>query len=397
MRLSCVTNMEMQMNEMDDLLARYMAGDASAEDRERLNRWLAEDERNLRYFYRYRSVEDALRPAFSPEDILTERALRRVCPSADRRRVFSRWGRVAAVALLALGGVLFRYLHSGEGVEGGKVSVQEPTAFARASSAVLVLPSGERIVLDGQTDREVDAEGETVARTSGQSISYTEANRLPSEPVYHELHIPRGREFFLTLSDGSRVWLNADTKVRYPLYFAGGERKIYVEGEVYLEVAHREASPFRVVTPACDVTVLGTHFNVSAYPDASSCLVTLAEGRVRVTPVAGGEPAELVPGEQAEVADGSDQVVTRQVDPDLYCGWHDGRLIFRNNSLEEILGRLSRQYDVRISWEDESLKGVTFSGELARYEQVERLLELMAKTQDVKFVLREKEITVKRP
>jgi hypothetical protein len=153
-------------------------------------------------------------------------------------------------------------------VEGGKVSVQEPTAFARASSAVLVLPSGERIVLDGQTDREVDAEGETVARTSGQSISYTEANRLPSEPVYHELHIPRGGEFFLTLSDGSRVWLNADTKVRYPLYFAGGERKIYVEGEVYLEVAHREASPFRVVTPACDVTVLGTHFNVSAYPDA---------------------------------------------------------------------------------------------------------------------------------
>lgn len=396
MRLSCETNMEMQMNEMDDLLDRYMAGDASAEDRERLNRWLAEDERNLRYFYRYRSVEDALHPAFSPEDIRTERALRRVFPSADRRRVFFAWGRVAAVVLLALGGLLFRYLPSGEGVE-GEVAMQEATAFARVSSAVLVLPSGERIVLDGQTDRQVDAEGETVARTSGQSISYTEGDRLSSEPVYHELHIPRGGEFFLALSDGSRVWINADTKVRYPLHFVEEERKIYVEGEVYLEVAHREASPFRVVTPECEVAVLGTHFNVSAYPDASSCLVTLAEGRVRVTPVAGGAPAELVPGEQAEVAHDSERVVTRQVDPDLYCGWHDGRLIFRNNSLEEILGRLSRQYDVRISWEDEALKGVTFSGELARYEQVDRLLELMAKTQDVKFVIRDKEITVKRP
>lgn len=396
MRLSDVTNMEMQMNEMDDLLARYRAGDLSVEERERLNRWLAEDERNLRYFYRYQSVEDALHPAFPPEDIRTEQALQRVCPAAVRRRTFSRWGRVAAVAVLALGGLLFWYSRPVEGVE-EQVPVQEVTAFARVSSAVLVLPSGEQIVLDGQTDRQVDAGGETVARTSGQSISYTETDHSSAEPVYHELHIPRGGEFFLTLSDGSRVWINADTKVRYPLHFAGGERKIYVEGEVYLEVAHREVLPFRVVTPECEVTVLGTHFNVSAYPDASSCLVTLAEGRVRVASAAGGEPAVLAPGEQAEVVPGTERVVTRQVDPDLYCGWHDGRMIFRNTSLEEILGRLSRQYDVRVSWEDESLKGMTFSGELTRYDHVERLLELVAKTQDVKFVIREKEITVIKP
>lgn len=379
---------------MDDLITRYLSGEASAEETERLNRWLAEDEENLRYFFRQRNIEDACHPAFPPSAIDTERALRRVCPPAHRRRLIARWSNIAAMAIVFLTASIFFFRRPAADVP---LPAAPAPQLLQTSTAVLILPSGERIALGGKDNRTIEDGGTAVAQVEKQAIRYAGADSNATETVYHELRIPRGGEFNLTLSDGSRIWINADTKIRYPMVFAAHERKIFIEGEAYLEVAHRTDSPFKVVTPQCEVTVLGTHFNVNAYASESSNLITLAEGSVRVTSAANGQQTTLVPGEQAVLGHADGTISKRRVDPDLYCGWHDGRLLFRNNNLLEILTRIARQYDVRILWQSETLKNITFSGELACYEHIEKLLEVIAETNDVKFTIRGKDISVTMP
>lgn len=382
------------MNNMDDLIGRYLSGKASAEETERLNRWLAEDAENLRYFFRCKNLNDAHHPAFRPSSIHTERALRRVCPKAARRRSIARWRNIVAATILLLSAGTFLLRRP---VIEAPLPVESTTILQQTSSAVLILPSGETIMLGGEDNRTIRERGTAVAQADNRSIHYAGVDSNTTEIIYHELRIPRGGEFFLTLSDGSRVWINADTKVRYPLHFAAHERKIFVEGEAYLEVVHREDSPFKVVTPRCEVTVLGTHFNVNAYASESSHLITLAEGSVQITSTINGKQTTLMPGEQAVVEEVSGNLTKRRVDPELYCCWHDGRLMFHNHSLLEILTRIARQYDVRILWQGEALKNMTFSGELTCYENIENLLDVIAETNDVKFTIKGKDISVTMP
>ncbi|MDE7373827.1 MAG: FecR domain-containing protein, partial [Odoribacter sp.] len=247
------------MNDWNDLIIRYLSGNASAEETERLNQWLGEDEKNLRYFFRYKNIEDTCHPAFHPSSIDTEQALRRVCPQAIRRRFLVHLRNIAAVAILLVTAsvLVFRRPSS---------DIPKPIAPAQAlqqtPNAILVLPSGEKIVLGGQDNQTIYAQGVAMAQADNRSIHYTDTNSWTTEVVYHELQIPRGGKFSLTLSDGSRIWLNADTKVRYPLHFAPHERKIFIEGEAYLQVAPMKTSPFKAITPQCEISVLGTHFNV---------------------------------------------------------------------------------------------------------------------------------------
>ncbi|MDE7074326.1 MAG: FecR domain-containing protein [Odoribacter sp.] len=382
------------MNDMDDLIGRYLSGKASAEETEQLNRWLAEDEENLRYFFHCKNLDDVYHPAFSPSSIDTARALRRVCPSAARRRTIARWRNIAAVAILLISAGTLLLRHPAAEAPQPTVAVN---VLQQTSSAILVLPSGEKVVLGREENRTIRERGTTVAQADSRSIHYAGADSNMTEVVYHELRIPRGGEFFLTLSDGSRVWINADTKVRYPLHFAAQERKIFVDGEAYLEVAHREDAPFKVVTPRCEVTVLGTNFNVNAYASESSHRITLAKGSVRVTSTDNGSQTTLAPGEQAVVEEADGSLTKRRVDPEVYCCWHDGRLLFRNHSLFEILTRIARQYDVHILWQNELLKMMTFSGELTCYKDIENLLDVIAETNDVKFSIKGKDISVTMP
>ncbi len=346
--------------DIDELIGRYFASEALPEEIEQIDRWLTEDESHFRYFSRCRNLYDVFPPAFPPEEIDTEKTLRKIMPLASwRRKVLVRWTVAAAVVLLIVTviGVYFLRKDARDEVVRTIAGLSEE----RQAGIILTLASGEKIGLDGEAPRKISGEDGTQIRVTGDTIEYKAEQESGEKMKYHVLNVPRGKEFFMTLNDGSRVWGNAETEIRYPVKFATRERKIFVFlGEVYLEVAHRAEAPFIVVTPQSKVTVLGTSFNVKAYPEEAENQITLISGKVRVTSKATGESVMLIPGEQPGLTKNSGEMVKRQVDTDLYCLWSQGKLVFRNNSLEEILYILARRYDMHVIWEKESLKNSRF-------------------------------------
>lgn len=387
--------MQHEETRMDELIDRYFLRSLTPSEMEELKAWL-ENEEHLRYFLKRQSLYDACHPAFDPKSIDENRAYHEIRARLHPVRHLFPWTRVAAaIVFLAIivGGVFLLVTRE------NKVTVR-PVAqrITRTLPAVtLTLSSGEEIILSGEKSREIVADSGMVVRGDKKQLTYASSENVEDSVIYHELRVPRGGEFFLELSDNTKIWINAETTIRYPVKFARGERKIFVDGEAYLEVHRDTNAPFTVVMARNEVTVLGTSFNVNSYPDMEEDRVTLVSGKVRVYSGKKGEQLILNPGEQAVIQREKGQMMKHLVDTDIYCSWKNGMLFFRNNTLEEILHVLSRQYDVEVYWHDEALKRYTFSGELKRYDNIEEVLKLIGYTDDVKFTVHGKTIIVARP
>ena len=387
--------MQEEKSHIDELMGRYFDGRATMAELEELNGWLEEDGEHVRRFLRLQNLHDATNPAFSPESIDVPRALRAVKMRLRRQRRIALWGRTAAavavIALMAGAAWLISDRKFGPEAMRPLAEVEHPSL----PSVKLTLADGEEIFLSDAKICDIVADSATVAQGDGVHLAYARQEAEEDSVVYHTLEVPRGSEFLLELADGSRVWINAETTVRYPVRFSGDERRIFVEGEAYLEVARDTAAPFTVAMAHNEVTVLGTSFNVNSYPEQSADQVTLVSGRVSVRNESG--QVTLQPGEQALIPRGEGRIAKRTVDTRLYCGWKDGVLIFKNNTLDEILRVLARQYDVEIYWHDESLKQYTFTGELKRYESIDTLLRMIGYTDDVRFTVHGRQVIVARP
>ena len=378
--------------DFDDLISRFLASEATPEEIERLDNWLAEDESHICYFFRSKNLYDVNHPAFPPETIDERRAYRKIDFRWTKRRPIL-WKRIAVAAVLfgcmLMGGYYYWPVDDS--------CILQTVDSQRVPFVTLMLSTGEEIRLDGQEAREVSNNSVVVACVENNTIKYTSCDSVQKEDVYHVLNVPRGGEFFLTLSDNTRIWVNAETKVRFPVQFGGRERRIYVDGEAYLEVAHDTSSPFVVVMPRNEVTVLGTSFNVKSYPGEKDDQITLVDGKVKVHSNRNGQEMVLRPGEQAIVDQVNGMIMKHTVDTNIYCGWRKGEIVFKNNSLEEILTVLARWYDLRVHWQDESLKRMSFSGEMKKYSKIDKLLGMISHTGDVKFTINDQDIIVSKP
>lgn len=384
--------------DIDQLIYRYLSEEATSDEIRQLDTWLSEDKEHIRYFFRIKNLYDAVRPAFVPDTIDEQKAYRATLHHINGRKSATRWWFTAAAAVAALLVTTTVVLHFIQTEKSAKPGVtQNPARFQQIASATLVLPSGEEIPLGEADSLDITENNNTVAKVKDCAINYSDNETDVQVEAYHLLRIPCGGEFKLTLSDGTKIWINAETEVRYPSLFIGQERKIYVTGEAYLEVAHNAERPFKVVTPQSEVTVLGTSFNVNTYPELHDEQVTLLEGKVRVCAEEGGQSIVLNPGEQASVIKADGTLSKRIVNPELYCAWHKGVLAFENSSLEMILTTLSRVYDIKVSWEDESLKRLAFTGEIQKYEQTDKFLRMISLTNDVRFEIHGREIIVMKP
>ncbi len=384
--------------DIDQLILRYLSEEISYDEAQRLDTWLSEDEEHIRDFYRIKNLYDAAHPAFDPNAIDGQEAFKATLQRINGKKSTSRWWYVAAAAVAAIVVMTTSVLFFTQAEQTTIPMVAaNPAPFQQIGSATLVLPSGEEIALGESDSLDIREDNSTVAKVQDCTITYAGQEANPQVNAYHTLRIPRGGEFMLTLSDGTKVWLNAETEVRYPAHFTGTERKIYISGEAYLQVTHNEEMPFKVVMPESEVTVLGTTFNVNTYPEQREEQVTLVEGKVRVCAEAEGQCLVLNPGEQASVNKASGTLRKRIVDPDIYCAWHRGVLAFENSSLENILTTLSRVYDIQVRWKDESLKRLSFSGEIHKYEHTDKFLRMISLTNDVRFEINGKEIIVMNP
>ena len=300
-----------------------------------------------------------------------------------KRRFLISMARVAAVALpFVMAVVLYVGLNREE------EQTLRPSLVSNilpgTSKAVLTLANGQMIPLGKETtDSTIITDGTQIS-ASGSGITYADGGESEAV-VYNKLDIPRGGEFCLTLSDGTRVWLNSETSIQYPVVFGTKERRVFIQGEAYFEVAKDAKKPFTVQFMSSSVTVLGTSFNIRAYPEEKQSQTTLAEGSVRI--YSPGSSMLLKPGEQAEVKALSGEMVKKEVEVKTYTSWKDGRFVFEQEPLENIMRTLERWYDIRVIFRDEGAKRISLSGNLKRYGDFSQVMNMLQMTGDVRFEL----------
>ena len=223
------------------------------------------------------------------------------------------------------------------------------------------------------------------------------------EMLFNTITIPRSGEYKLVLSDGTKVWLNSASKLKYPVAFTGGQRKVFLEGEAYFKVAKNEKQPFvaadtvhpfLVETSGMSVTVLGTGFNVMAYPEEMEAAVTLVHGKVGVQ--TDHRQQILQPDEQYVYQTTTRRGTVRKVDVSQYVDWKEGILNFDSMPLEELTRRLGRWYDVDFFFVAEELKTLKYSGAFKKYNDIRYVLNIIEEITNVQFVLNERTIVVNR-
>lgn len=260
------------------------------------------------------------------------------------------------------------------------------------SQAVLFLSTGESVLLSrGKQEVREDHGASIVVNGDGEICYNAEKKDHEMSPVFNRLVVPRGGEYVVTLEDGTKVWLDAGTELRYPTNFNGKERTVYLQGEAFFDVARIEDKPFVVRVDRFSINVLGTKFNVNTRMK-NIVQTVLVEGRVRLK--SNEKQVELIPNQKAEYHRESGKWTVEEVDVTPYIAWKDGNFVFDDESLEEIMNKLSFWYDVEVGYTNESIKSVRLSGDMKRYKDIRELLYFFERISDVKFIINGKNITV---
>lgn len=261
------------------------------------------------------------------------------------------------------------------------------------SRAYIILDDGKKLNLD-TLKKELKEKGGTVLSPSMGKISYKHIDSVasPSKLVYNTLNVPRGGEYNVQLADGTYMWVNSESSVRFPVHFTGKKREIFVSGEVFLNVAKDKEKPFIVHTSKGNVRVLGTKFNVRDYKDEDQHITTLVSGSVEYSSSTG--KVILKPGEQVRDEEKSDKLTVKEVNVREFISWKDGMYVFNHTRLEDMMKTVERWYDVDVFFLNEDAKSLRFSGELERYENIDKLLDFIKIGGDVRFKIKGKTITV---
>lgn len=260
--------------------------------------------------------------------------------------------------------------------------------------AILTLSNGKQIDLNGQSSGLVgEQSGAKIYKTADGKLSYDQnAETSGKNLVYNTLTIPRGGQYEVELPDGTKVWLNSDTRLRYPTDFAGNERKVELTGEAYFEVAHNKKMPFKVVTMNQEVTVLGTHFNVKGYSDDNGIATTLLEGSVNVLNRVSGAARKLVPGNQSTVLKNSNAIAVENVQLEQVVAWKNGYFVFENEDIKSIMKLIGRWYDVDVDYKlDQTSR---FGGTFSKSTDLNDLLKSFEAISNLKFSRQGRRVTV---
>tara|TARA_R110002049_G_scaffold33017_6_gene109019 strand:- start:4012 stop:5169 length:1158 start_codon:yes stop_codon:yes gene_type:complete len=307
------------------------------------------------------------------------------------KNFYWRYAAAAIIALFTLGYIFEKNLRN-EPDNATPIIVN--TIQIGQDKATLTLEDGSQIALEKGASFKTK-----YANSNGQQIVYENDNTSTSQIAYNYLTIPRGGQFFITLADGTDVWLNSESKLKYPVSFVDGEERVVelVYGEAYFDVspsANHNGAKFKVFNQFQEVEVLGTQFNMKAYKDETHIYTTLVEGEVAVTN--GVSKQNLVPNEQLDLDITNNATKVSVVDVKGEIAWIHGDFIFQHKPLEEIMKVLSRWYDVEIEFQNESLKDIKFVGELSKYQKLEDILLLIKNTNNsINYEINDKKIILK--
>ena len=308
------------------------------------------------------------------------------------RRMTLRWS-VAASVILLIG------LFVGRAIDGVR-DMREDQLLAKSvmqpgtSKAILTMADGEKVMLDRERKLDIQLNERMRVASNGQGIVYEENGKGVVKEEYNKLVTPIGGEYRLTLSDGTKVFLNAASELKYPVEFMGDRRVVDLDGEAYFEVHKDNQRPFVVRTKGAEVCVLGTSFNVNTYGDDGRIYTTLVNGSVRGLSVKNGQEKVLTPGMQGVMNMQTGQLMVREVDVESYVAWREGRFVFRTMTLDLIMQQLQRWYDFEVFYQNLELKDYEFRGVIKRDMDLDKVLSVIKATTNVDFEVKGKVITI---
>lgn len=359
------------MKEAKLLLEKYRRGECTPEEKQLLQKWfhhLNEDERS-------ELTEDDLQKAFT----VMESNMR------DLTRVPHRinWISIAAAILIFISFGIYYWSNIYQPAPESISLSKQYDISPGGNIATLTLADGRKISLtDAENGELAEQSGIQVTKTADGQLLYTVTGLENSSHslLYNTIETPPGGQYQINLPDGSRVWLNSSSSLHYPVRFTGKERKVEITGEAYFEVAHNKDMPFKVVSDGQTVEVLGTHFNIMAYPDESSTKTTLLEGSVRVTKE--NKSTVISPGQQARLKDGNINVIA--VDTKEVTAWKDGYFIFKSEDIQSIMRQISRWYNAEVEYQGD-ISGKVFGGRISRSRNVSEVLKILELTGSIHF------------
>ena len=375
------------------LLGRFFVSKTSPHEREQLKLRLREleHEDKVRIVGKILNAEELESRRVIRAECDVERAWEQVQRRMEERKGQRRLKRYSlmlqsavslAAAILIACGVIY-YTHVGRQK---RVMAQIAQIKPEGQHAVLYLADGasvdlglrDSIAVRTETGVEVEMTGENSLAYKPRKTQPQKQEEVPEE--YNTLVTPRGSEYSLTLADGTQVWLNAASRLRFFTSDRGRERRVWLEGEAYFEVAHDARRPFIVESGGQSIRVLGTRFNINSYEGDRAIYTTLVEGSVAIAPLTGGDAVTLEPGQQAEYSRrNGGTIAVKAVDTSLATAWMNGTFIFAHASVTEIMENLSRWYSFEFEVSP-LLDGLRFSGQFPRCENLDKILSIIAST-----------------
>ena len=301
----------------------------------------------------------------------------------------------AAVILITLGAAAFLYLKNTSETTLAKTDNKQliNDVAPGGNKAVLTLADGSEIILDNAQNGALSQQGNTkILKLDAGQLSYTtDGTKTNGEVLYNTIATPRGGQYQIILPDGSTVWLNAASSLRFPTAFVGKQRTVELTGEAYFEVTKKTSMPFNVKVNDMDVQVLGTHFNVMAYTEEDAVRTTLLEGAVKVTK--GAAVGLLKPGQQAKLNKTAGNIKISEADVEEVMAWKNGLFLFNNEGIKTIMRQISRWYDVDISFEG-NIPDKNFTGQISRNNNLSQVLKMLELTKEAHFKITGKKIAV---
>jgi ferric-dicitrate binding protein FerR (iron transport regulator) len=378
-----------------ETIFKYLLNELSDQEARTFEKWVFESQENMRTFADYKNAWSLTMADLEEEKVSLEnnyKELQHRINSKRRKKLnkISRFLKYAAVIFL-IAGLTALLVNQWVGKAPFQKYAMELSKIEPGTrKAMLLLENGRYIPLDSASAGAITTvDHKHIAELDKGQIVYSsskeERGKRVKEIIYNTIIIPRGGEYKLVLSDGTCVWLNSETEIKYPVEFSGKTREVLlVRGEAYFEVARNEKVPFLVsFNDSLKVKVLGTHFNINAYEDDPVARTTLLEGSVEVTS-ASGYASVLRPGQQLRLGQNGTKELAN-VNVNEVVAWKNGDFFFDNENLESIMKKLSRWYDVPFKFKDEKLKNIQFFGIIKRHENINSILEMLKITKMVEF------------
>ncbi|MDN5287902.1 MAG: FecR protein [Mucilaginibacter sp.] len=345
-------------------------------------------------------LDDGWEDEFVKEDDVRTRVWQRLSDSrkiakiAPRQFNKYRWMEVAAVLLV----VLFAGLFFIKKVQSPVLTkLDHKNILPGGNKAYLTLANGSRIVLDDAKKGDLASKsGISVSKTGNGILVYhfnkTTGNTTENAaPEFNTITTPRGGQYQVVLEDGTKIWLNAASSIRFPQAFTGKDRQVELTGEAYFEVAKNKTKPFIVQANGTQVQVLGTHFNINAYSDDADVTTTLLEGSVRMA--SGNSAVMLTPGQQGIANKNGQPIQVSKADVEEITAWKNGFFVFHDENIMNIMKQVSRWYDVDVEYQN-NVQNSEFGGTISKYKNITELLDIMALTRTIHYKIEGRRVII---